>query len=319
MSSGHLRRGLAGLAAGVIVALTVIAAWGQPRPAPDPSTAHHCTCNVQPRADPPACGAFELTAPDSCPLSVAVTPASITHALRGVHLVLVGDSTSRRAAYQLRALALGTRFADGGVPIHFQHTVGGSPQFAVSSVWLPRIAGLLDALAGGGGALGVDSGSGLDHTAIVLSYSTHDLCGSWDETASVYAAEPLLRAWAANITGAVAGLRALWPASSVFVRQPIAQCCISRYLGKYTDLCDYPRHIDPINQQLLNATALLLSALSAVAPPVPALSMNWTRAPDGFDRHPCVPCDGAGTHFDTDSARTAFLAQMAQAVAWARM
>lgn len=237
-------------------------------------------------------------------------------------LVLVGDSTMRRAGHQLVSTIEHTRFTDTGKWMTHSFMEDGQLAFAVEGKSLPKIAELGAYLAG------LDPGAppfplspalmpNITRNAYVVAYSSHDLCVNWTGRGGVDASLPFLHLWVDEVVATVAALRAtVEPGSPFMFRLPIHQCCAAKYRQGFVNTCNRDTRDDPVNAQITLLTPMLRARFAAVLPDVPLLPMSWTLSPNGFDRHECAPCDEKGTHFGRDLPRLAFLQQVLNAIRW---
>jgi len=261
-----------------------------------------------------------------CPSLPSQQGHEVFDALRGRRLILIGDSTMRRFGHELLSITTRAPFFDGGVPLRvtINETANvAQAAFTIESYWLPTITSLQAHLSAFERTQDPfpalrEAPAQFDARVYVLAYGTHDLAKHWTSATELASAHNMLPQWASNVSACVASLLQSPGVQSgrdvIMLRLPIAQCCVSKFFGWFTNLCDYPHQVDPVNQFVAAASDALASALRSAAPSVPVLSMAWTRSPNGFDRHTCAPCDGGGTHFGNAAGRRAFLQQVLYAL-----
>ena len=263
-----------------------------------------------------------------------LTTSQIFRLLNGSQVYFIGDSTARRAGYQLTSMLRRQAFADK--PAHnsvYSDVIDPVTRATVSVVshWLPFIGYLKSelqaAVAAGTAPSRLFDEVDMDRRkVIVLHYSTHDmLFGCWvkrsmggDPAAFISICDTEMDSVASLISRSVGmfkQVRGFDPARDVLlVRLPIAEAC--RRQGGM-DLCaNFTSGYDGLNAHLARLHDKIAAALQASHPDVPCLDlMSWTRAAKGVGRAICAPADDVGVHFSSDTARGAYVQQVLHAVA----
>jgi hypothetical protein len=252
----------------------------------------------------------------------------VTSMLNGSHLFFVGDSTSRRAALQLRAFLHNVYFTDakthGRQNFHYSNAED-NVLVNVTSMWAPNVADLAAVLPTMFN--GVKSST---RKVIIFALSTHDFVSMWKEPADSFRrqkwflnSEATLNSWVQRLTaliGAAASMVKPTKQDMVIVRLPISQGCV----GAWTNLCTRVNasepdsvNYDPRNDFVDRASAIMSAVLREKHGDAFAqLPLNiWTRSDTGVSRQPCTAADYGGTHFRDDFSRMAYVHQVMHAVA----
>jgi hypothetical protein len=260
----------------------------------------------------------------NCDLAPTSLP-SIAVFLNNSAVFFIGDSTARRAAKQLRAIATETPFSDGK---HYfrtsvQVTTTSTPSsFSLIMDWLPKITNLeMSLLNQTSEYYTTDVFTGNvsqwrdQRKLIVLQYSTWNLMTHFRDPDSSYTRGYYVSRFVSNVTRT---LHLLKQAVGVDVdrdiilfRLPIAQGCA----GRRRVHCNETTGEDAVNDYVGYTAVKLRAAIAASHPDVGLIDcFTWTRAPIGaVGRHPCAQADEKGTHFGTDDARAAYVYQVLHA------
>jgi hypothetical protein len=257
-----------------------------------------------------------------CDLKV-MSHAHIARLLNNSAVFFVGDSTSRRAARQLEATMLNSKFNDGkaretrAALVRTAHA-----EFLLVNHWLPKVDYLERSLLGASDATTVPhvftgpDGTWHDHRKlIVLHYSTWNLLGVFSEPYSDFSRQQAVPTFVTNVSRTLARVKVaegVNPHRDVVVfRLPIAQGCS----GEHRSPCNETSGEDAVNDVVAYTKDLMVSQLSTDHPDVALVDcFSWTRAPQGqVGRHKCAVADAKGTHFGTDVARMAYVHQVLHA------
>jgi hypothetical protein len=260
----------------------------------------------------------------SCDLAPASLPAIATF-LNNSAVFFMGDSTSRRAARQLRAILTESAFSDSKQHVRTSgHILTKSPPSNCSIIidWLPKITNLemsllnqtseyytTDVLTGN-----VSQWRDL-RKLIVLHYSTWNLMTHFRDPDSSYTRGYYVSRFVSNITRTLTLLKqadGYDPNRDIILfRLPIAQGCA----GRRRVHCNETTGDDAVNDYVAYTSLKLRAAITAAHPDVGLIDcFTWTRAPIGaVGRHKCALADEKGTHFGTDDARAAYVYQVLHA------